>query len=151
MVVSSVLAVSDERVVGEASADGAVPGHDLLSALDAVAADVEWVREAAGRAWSLSEAELRDSVVQMARLRSRVEAAYLAVVKVLDGRPEAVPGAPLDRAAASFLQQRLHLDPGRANADVRAAHTLDADDGGCRRWVLRWRRGRSPGSTRTCA
>ena len=84
---------------------------------------------AAGRAWSLSEGELRDSVVEMARLRSRVEAAYLAVVKVLDERPEAVPGAPLDRAAATFLQQRLHLDPGRANADVRAAHTLDPDDG----------------------
>ena len=129
MVVCSVLFVSEGRGFGEASGDDAAPSHDLLSAVDAVAADLEWVREAAGRAWSLSEAELRDSVVQMARLRSRVEAAYLAVVKVLDGRPEAVPGAPLDRAGSTFLQQRLHLDPGRANADVRAAHTLDPDDG----------------------
>ena len=121
--------MSQEQVFGAASGDDAVPSHDLLAAVDAVAADVDWVREAARRAWSLSESELRDSVVEMARMRSRVEAAYLAVVKVLDGRPEAVPGMPLDRAASTFLQQRLHLDPGRANADVRAAHTLDPDDG----------------------
>lgn len=97
--------------------------------MDAVAAGLEWVRDAAGRAWSLSEGELRDAVVELARVRSRAEAAYLAVVKVLDDRPEAVPGAPLDRAGAVFLQERVHLDPARANADVRAAHTLDPDTG----------------------
>ena len=89
--------------------------------MDAVAAGLERVRDAAGRAWSLSEGELRDSVVELARVRSRAEAAYLAVVKVLDDRPEAVPGAPLDRAGSVFLQERVHLDPARANADVGAA------------------------------
>ena len=43
------------------------------------------------------------------------------MVKVLDDRPEAVPGAPLDRAGSVFLQERVHLDPARANADVGAA------------------------------
>ena len=128
MPISSVGVVSEGVVFGAASGD-AGPGHDLLSALDAMAAAAEWVREASARAWSLSEAELRESVVAASRLAGQVEAARLAVVKVLDDRPEAVPGAPLDRAASTFLQQRLHLDPGRANADVRAAHTLDADNG----------------------
>ncbi|WP_233149860.1 HNH endonuclease signature motif containing protein, partial [Kineosporia sp. A_224] len=46
-----------------------------------------------------------------------------------DERPEAVPGASEGKVAAAFLTGRLNVDPGRANADARAAHALDADSG----------------------
>lgn len=114
---------------GAGDVPGADPRHDLLAALDVVRSGLEWVREATARAWSLSEDELRESVAALYAARGAFEASTLAAVLVLDGRPEAVPGAPLDRAASTFLQQRMRLDPRQATTDVRAAHVLDAADG----------------------
>ena len=114
---------------GAGDVPDADPRHDLLAALDVVRSGLEWVREATARAWSLSEDELRESVAALYAARGVFEAATLATVLVLDGRPEAVPGAPLDRAASTFLQQRMRLDPRQAAADVRAAHVLGAADG----------------------
>ena len=114
---------------GAGDMSDADPRHDVLAALDAVRSGLEWLREAADRAWSLSEGELREAVAALYAARGSFEASTLAAVLVLDGRPEAVPGAPLDRAASVFLQQRVRLDPRQAAADVRAAHVLDAADG----------------------
>jgi hypothetical protein len=98
------------------------PSNDLTTA-------TQGVREAAARAWSLSDAELRDAVEAVCRAASRVEAARLAVVKALDERPGAVAGARAGATAAEFLVRRLNVDPGRARADVEAAYALAADSG----------------------
>uniref|UniRef100_UPI00117BBB41 HNH endonuclease signature motif containing protein n=1 Tax=Kineosporia sp. A_224 TaxID=1962180 RepID=UPI00117BBB41 len=96
---------------------------------EAMKAAAAMVLEASRCAWSLSGEEVRGVVEDLSRAMASAEAARLAVIKVLDERPEAVPGADESKVAATFLTGRLNVDPGRANADARAAHALDADSG----------------------
>ncbi|WP_088290792.1 HNH endonuclease signature motif containing protein [Kineosporia sp. A_224] len=103
--------------------------HDLFAGIAAMDAATAVVVEAARCAWSLSDGEARDAVEAFTRAMASAEAARLAVIKVLDERPEAVPGASEGKVAAAFLTGRLNVDPGRASADARAAHALDADSG----------------------
>ncbi|WP_143448659.1 DUF222 domain-containing protein, partial [Kineosporia sp. A_224] len=105
------------------------PVHDLFAGIAAMDAATAVVLEASRCAWSLSDGEARDAVEAFTRAMASAEAARLAVIKVLDERPEAVPGASEGKVAAAFLTGRLNVDPGRANADARAAHALDADSG----------------------
>ncbi|WP_088318360.1 HNH endonuclease signature motif containing protein [Kineosporia sp. R_H_3] len=109
--------------------DGSLPVHDLLAGVSAMNAATAVVLEASRCAWSLSDGEARDVVEAFTRAMASAEAARLAVIKVLDERPEAVPGASEGKVAAAFLTGRLNVDQGRANADARAAHALDADSG----------------------
>ncbi|WP_088319841.1 HNH endonuclease signature motif containing protein [Kineosporia sp. R_H_3] len=109
--------------------DGSMPVHDLQAGVEAMRAATAVVLEASRCAWSLSDGEARDVVEAFTRAMASAEAARLAVIKVLDERPEAVPGASEGKVAAAFLTGRLNIDPGRANADARAAHALDADSG----------------------
>ncbi|MBI4941516.1 MAG: DUF222 domain-containing protein, partial [Actinobacteria bacterium] len=106
-----------------------LPVHDLLAGVEAMKAAAAMVLEASRCAWSLSGDEVRGVVEDVSRAMASAEAARLAVVKVLDERPEAVPGADESKVAATFLTGRLNVDPGRANADAQAAHALDADSG----------------------
>ncbi|WP_143447759.1 HNH endonuclease signature motif containing protein [Kineosporia sp. R_H_3] len=103
--------------------------HDLQAGVEAMRVATAVVLEASRCAWSLSDGEARDVVEAFTRAMASVEAARLAVIKVLDERPEAVPGASEGKVAAAFLTGRLNVDQGRANADARAAHALDADSG----------------------
>ncbi|WP_143447966.1 HNH endonuclease signature motif containing protein [Kineosporia sp. R_H_3] len=109
--------------------DGSLPVHDLHAGVEAMRAATAVVLEASRCAWSLSDGEARDVVEAFTRAMASAEAARLAVIKVLDERPEAVPGASEGKVAAAFLTGRLNVDQGRANADARAAHALDADSG----------------------
>lgn len=109
--------------------DGSLPVHDLRAGVEAMRAATAVVLEASRCAWSLSDGEARDVVEAFTRAMASAEAARLAVIKVLDERPEAVPGASEGKVAAAFLTGRLNVDQGRANADARAAHALDADSG----------------------
>ncbi|WP_158221048.1 HNH endonuclease signature motif containing protein [Kineosporia sp. R_H_3] len=109
--------------------DGSMPVHDLQAGVEAMKAATAVVLEASRCAWSLSDGEVRDVVEGFTRAMASAEAARLAVIKVLDERPEAVPGASEGKVAAAFLTGRLNVDQGRANADARAAHALDADSG----------------------
>ena len=123
---------SDEQTWGEVPGDqpdASLPVHDLLAGVAAMNDATAVVLDAARCAWSLSDGEARDAVEAFTRAMASAEAARLAVIKVLDERPEAVPGASAGRVAAAFLTGRLNVDPGRANADARAAHALDADSG----------------------
>jgi hypothetical protein len=113
----------------EPSAETGVPLHDLLAGVTAMHAATGRVVGAAGRSWSLSDAQVRDAVEDLTRLGSRVEAARLAAIRALDARPGAVAGASVGRVAATFLVGRLHVDPGRAAADVAAAHAFDPESG----------------------
>ncbi|WP_088319779.1 HNH endonuclease signature motif containing protein [Kineosporia sp. R_H_3] len=109
--------------------DISMPVHDLQAGVAAMKAATAMVLEASRCAWSLSDSEARDVVEAFTRAMASAEAARLAVIKVLDERPEAVPGASEGKVAAAFLTGRLNVDQGRANADARAAHALDADSG----------------------
>lgn len=70
-----------------------MPRHDLLAGADALAEQLDVLAAAAHRTWSLSDAEVRDGVEALARLQSRLAAVTLAMVRTLDGRPDAVGGA----------------------------------------------------------
>ena len=114
---------------GHVVSDGSLPVHDLQAGVEAMNSASAMVLEASRCAWSLSDGEARDAVEAFTRAMASAEAARLAVIKVLDERPEAVPEASEGKVAAAFLTGRLNVDPGRANADARAAHALDADSG----------------------
>jgi hypothetical protein len=115
-----------------------MPGHDVLTASAGVQAEAARLTQAAGRAWSLSDAELRAAVAAGAAARSATDAAFLSLVKALDDRPGAVgPYSPAEgeaprvpgRGARRFLVEALRFSPAQAAQDVAAAHALDADTG----------------------
>ncbi|MBI4943059.1 MAG: DUF222 domain-containing protein [Actinobacteria bacterium] len=114
---------------GHVASGESAPAHDLLAGVQAMKAATAMVLEASRCAWSLSDDEVRGAVEDISRAMASAEAARLAVIKILDERPEAVPGASEGKVAAAFLTGRLNTDPGRANADARAAHALDSDSG----------------------
>jgi hypothetical protein len=68
-------------------------------------------------------------VEALTRVGAQVEAARLAVLRELDDRPDAVPGAARGRVGVEFLVRRLRVDPRTAFADVAAAHALDPTTG----------------------
>jgi hypothetical protein len=55
------------------------------------------------------------------------EATRLDLIRDLDHRPEAVPGARVGTTAATFLVHGCRVSPGQAHRDVAAAHALDPD------------------------
>jgi hypothetical protein len=83
----------------------------------------------AARCWSLPDTELRDAVVASHELLAMAEAAHLGLLRELDGRPEAVPGARPGQAGRTFLVHALRVAPGQAGRDVEAARALDPDGG----------------------
>jgi hypothetical protein len=91
--------------------------HEVLSSLDGVAT------------WSLSDGELRDAVADVARVRSGVEALWLGLVRDMDARPGAVPGARAGDVAKTFLVHRARIDSRQAARDVAAARATDPDGG----------------------
>ena len=114
------------------------PRHDLLAALAAIKVEVDRLAEAATRAWSLSESELRGAVAGACAARSAFEAGWLSLVRALDdspgaldGRPPTAPdGAPVPgQGARTFLIEALRFSPAQAALDVSAAHALDAESG----------------------
>jgi hypothetical protein len=91
--------------------------REVLTSLDGVAT------------WSLSDGELRDAVADWAQLRSGAEAVWLGLVRDLDSRPDAVPGARAGDVARAFLVHRVRLDSRQAARDVAAAKAIDPDGG----------------------
>jgi Domain of unknown function (DUF222) len=106
----------------------AQPVFDALRRLREAALDL-----AAATAWSLSDAQSRDAVVQGAAVFAVVESGWLGLIRDLDTRPDAVAGARAGFVARTFLVEALHL--GRtAGLDVQVANAIDPDldpvDGG---------------------
>ncbi len=126
----------EQRSAAADHADGAAPRHEVLTASAGIRAEAARLIDAAGRAWSLSDAELRAAVAAGAAARSATDAAFLSLVKALDDRPGAAGGmssvtggsAP-SRGARRFLVEALRFSPAQAAQDVAAAHALDADTG----------------------
>jgi hypothetical protein len=77
----------------------------------------------------LSDAEARQTVADAYAVVAAADALLLKVVRDLDGRPEAVPGARPGKTAATFLVHACRVSPGQAHRDVAAAHALDPDGG----------------------
>jgi hypothetical protein len=102
-----------------------VPSHPVVRALELVDRALDVLD--GSRTWSLSDAELRDGVAGLHRRMRGLEAAWLGLVRDLDGRPEAVPGARAGEVAKTFLHHRLRLGRPQAGRDARAAQTLDPD------------------------
>ena len=103
-----------------------------------LAADVHDLYEGlrAERAWQLPEAQLLQVCGALARLRSGVEAAYLAAVAEVDRRragavPDGSRGSRtgIGSSTESFLRTSAPLAPGQARDDVEAARALSPDGG----------------------
>ncbi len=109
-------------VMGDAAA-----GHVVPRALARIRASVETAL--AAPTWSLSDAEARQTVADAYAVVAAADALLLKVVRDLDGRPEAVPGARPGTTAATFLVHACRVSPGQAHRDVAAAHALDPDGG----------------------
>ena len=75
--------------------------------------------------WSLSDGELREAVAGLFARLQGVEAGWLGLVRDLDTRPDAVPGARAGEVAKTFLVHRLRRTPAQAGRDVRVAHAID--------------------------
>jgi hypothetical protein len=88
---------------------------------------------------------VRQVVAEAYAAVAAVQALALRVVRDLDERPGAVPGARADKTAATFLVHKCRVSPGQAHRDVAAAHAIDPTAGSCRGWVRLWLLGRSPG------
>ena len=81
------------------------------------------------RLWARSDAQARDLVDVTSQLVARAQAAYLAAVRDLDTRPDAVPGARAGDVAKTYLIHRCRVSPGQANTDLTAARATDPDNG----------------------
>jgi hypothetical protein len=123
-VVGSNVVVMDE-VPGDQQPADAAARPALLEGLAAIGRIVDEVSGA--NAWSLSDEQAREGVRECFELLARVESVWLGLVRDLDSREGAVAGARPGKAAHSFLTQALHVSPGKAAADVAAAHALDPD------------------------
>jgi hypothetical protein len=99
----------------------------VVEALSRIGQALDGVDGAAS--WSLSDTELREAVAGWFAVRSRVDAAWLGLVRDLDARPEAVAGARAGEVAKTFLVHRLHVTSGQAHTDVAAAQAITADGG----------------------
>jgi hypothetical protein len=82
---------------------------------------------------SLRDGRLRSRMGQAQALVAQAEAFRLATLRVLDSRPEAVPGARASQAAAIYLIQRERVSPRQARFDVLVAQHLDPATGALRR------------------
>ncbi len=96
--------------------------HPARVALRAVDEGVAAMAEA--NLWSLSDRELLDLRIDAERVRSRLDAATLAVTRELDARGAAVATGATSTAA--WLRGRCRQHPGAAKAEVRLAGELDA-------------------------
>jgi hypothetical protein len=112
---------------GGADAAGQGPGHVVFAALDLVREGLARLDGAA--AWSLSDGQVRDAVAEWAQVLSGVEAVWLGLVRDLDARPDAVPGARAGAVARTFLVHRVRLDARQAAKDVAAAKAAALDAG----------------------
>ncbi len=136
MVASSVVDVGRGSDWCDEDPDGAsrphrLPGHAcdpaLLQALERVRDATERLQGCGS--WALSDGEVRDALSAATALVTRLESVRLGLVRELDSRPDAVPGARPERVAATFLIHALRSAPGQAYRDVEAARELSPDAG----------------------
>lgn len=105
---------------------GAVP--DVGACLDQALA---WIaRVAQARTATLTPDEHRRAVQDGYALIAAAQAAGLHLLRTLDERPEAVPGAHPDRVGQYLLTHVVRLSPAQAASDVAAAWALDPDGAG---------------------
>jgi hypothetical protein len=103
-------------------------GADRVGVLLSQAMDL--LAEAAQvRGWSSSDQELTTQVRLGHQATAVVEALRLGLVRQLQARPEAVPGASAGKAAATFLIHALRVSPAQAARDVATAVAIDPDTG----------------------
>ncbi len=118
---------ADPRGRAEAADAGSVDGVSgdsvVLDCLARIESEIEFAQQAGLSAHN--DGQAREGVRVAHRLRARLEAVYLHLLRDLAGRPGAVAGARPDRGAETFLVHALNLAAGRAAADVRAARVLD--------------------------
>jgi hypothetical protein len=81
------------------------------------------------RSWSLADADLRRAVASAGQLLARVDAVRLGLIRDLDTRPDAVPGAFGGKTAATFLIHATDASSVQAHADVTVARAMDPEVG----------------------
>ncbi|HEX2808694.1 MAG TPA: DUF222 domain-containing protein, partial [Kineosporiaceae bacterium] len=81
------------------------------------------------RGWSASDEQLVANVRLGHQAAAVVEAMRLGLVRQLQARPQAVPGASAGRAAATFLIHGLRVSPAQAGRDVATAVAIDPQVG----------------------
>ncbi len=113
---------------GAAAGSSAAPLPEVLALLTRMGADVAVLQGIS--TMSLSDAEHSQALSEVYRMRARLEAAYLHLLRTFDTRPDAVPGAAAGTIGATHLIHTCHLDPFQAHRDVKAARTVDVDGAG---------------------
>ncbi len=113
---------------GAAAGSSAAPLPEVLALLARMGADVAVLQGVS--TMSLSDAEHSQALSEVYRMRARLEAAYLHLLRTFDTRPDAVPGAAAGTIGATHLIHTCHLDPFQAHRDVKAARTVDIDGAG---------------------
>ena len=78
---------------------------------------------------TMSDTECRQAVGAAAELCAAAQSEYLRLLRELDSRPEAVPGAAAGRVARTFLVHALHMSGADAARDVAAARAVDPASG----------------------
>jgi len=81
------------------------------------------------RGWSASDEQVLANVRLGHQAVAVVEGLRLGLVRQLQSRPEAVPGASGGKAAATFLVQALRVSPVQAGRDVATAVAIDPQVG----------------------
>jgi hypothetical protein len=119
---------------GPGGGSGGDSAGDPLSSPDLVEESISLVRQGLSRLrdarlWTRSDAQARDLVDATLQLTAQVQAAYLAAVRDLDTRPDAVPGARAGDVAKTYLIHRGRVSPAQANTDLTAARATDPDNG----------------------
>ena len=113
---------------GQDQGQGQGAGQPGVDGIDPVARGLALIRAGletilSARGWSTPDRDLLLFVKTLARLRSQGDAAHLHLLRMIEERESArATGAP---STAAWLRVALRLAPGRAKADVDAAHAAD--------------------------
>ncbi len=89
--------------------------HDVLAGIGMVRQGLDLLLGADGRAWSLTDAQVHDAIVDLSVQANRLEAARLSLVRASVAR-EDDPNAP--RATVQVLKRRCRQTGGRSRADI---------------------------------
>ncbi len=131
MVAGSVVGMDQEQTPppdGAAVGSSAAPLPETLALLARMGTDVAVLQGVS--TMSLSDDEHGQALTEVFRMRARLEAAYLHLLRTFDARSDAVPGAAGGTTGATHLIHTCHLEPFQARRDVKAAHAVDQDGAG---------------------
>jgi uncharacterized protein DUF222/HNH endonuclease len=105
--------------------DNQEPVDAVQTALSSIRSAIATLTQAA--LWSRPDSLARSAVHDGYQTLQAMHAAWLTLVRDLDTRPDAVPGARAGHTARTYLRSALHRTAEQAAGDVRAAYALTTE------------------------